>query len=248
MKYLPKSVIALFLLPLLVGLACQLGGAPQLPNVDLDAAATTAANAAATAQAAAQNLDVEGLAATAESVAATAEALSGTVVAQGGDLAGTAEAAATLIPPVTVDVSSIRDKIGNLQPDENGNYTLVITEDELNNAIVIGEQSEAAGQGSIENTAVNFSNGRIVLSGSVTTPVNAQMMVIFLPVIEAGVLQFEVEGATVGNINVPAYLLANAEGKLNTTLGVAISQLPNNVTLTSVTVTETDMTIIGTRN
>lgn len=245
MKPIAKIMFGFLLVPLLVGLACQLGSPPALPDVDLNAAGTQAANTVATAQAAAGNLD--GLAETAAAVAATAEVLAGTVAAQGGDALATAQAAATLIPPVTVDATSLRDKINNLQPDENGNVTVTFTDDELNQAITFQQQTQEGGQVAMQNAAVVFTDGSIILTGQVTTPVTAQFTVVFRPFIANGTLQFDVVSATVGNVNVPPALLNSAEATLNNTLGAALSQLPTGVTLTSVNVSEGLLTVVGNR-
>ncbi|GAB4271629.1 MAG: hypothetical protein Kow0080_17260 [Candidatus Promineifilaceae bacterium] len=253
MNKLSGRLLALLLVPLFLALACQLGSVPNLPDVDLNAAGTQAANAAATAQAAVGNMDE--LAATAESVAATAEVVAATAAAQSGQALATVQASATLVTQVpgmnvTVDIESLKEKIAALQPDENGNITYTMTEAEMNQALVAKEQAQIE-QGqppAVQGATVSFADGIVTLTGTVTTPVTAQLMVTFRPYVINGVLQFEVLSATVGSVTVPPALLDAAESTLNGTLGELLSQLPAGYGLTAVTVSQGTLTITAARN
>lgn len=222
----------------LVGLACNVGGGSFTPP-----AVTIPAGALETAQAAAGTAAVQGGAAVETAVAAggveTAQAAAGTAAAQGGAAVGTAMAMGT------PDISALQEKLAALQPDENGNVSVTITDDEVNEAIQRGQAN--SGQSNLENTLVTFTSGGIVLAGDVTQPVTARLTVTFVPLVEDGVLRFEITQATLGSLNVPAALLQSAEGTLNGTLGDVLNNLPGGVQLTGITMGEGTMVVVGRR-
>lgn len=147
------------------------------------------------------------------------------------------------------DLGAFGDKFESIQPDANGNFTVTITDTELNQAIQQSQQSSGTAENSnLQNIVFTFTGGNIVLTGSVTSPIEAQLTVTFRPSVANGTIQFEVVSATLGSVQVPAAILTTAEGTLNSTLGQAINNLPSNLTLQSIVVGEGTMTISGTRN
>lgn len=221
-------LITLLILP---ALAC---GGVSVPNVDELAgqaadAATKAADAAATAVIIAQQ-------------AASSE--------QVQNLEATAVAAATSLANSDFELpenSSLRQKFTNARPDANGNITITLTDAELNEAIRLKQTAaEQAGQPqTVQGLTVTFTGGHIVMTGSITTPVTAQLTVTFRPYVTNGILQFEVVSASLGSINVPAALLSASEATLNSTLNEAMGSLPAGYTLQEVLMGEGTMTING---
>ncbi len=219
-------LITLLILP---ALACGGGGVPNVDELASQAvdAATEAADVAATAVIIAQQ-------------AASSE--------QVQSLEATAVAAATSLANSDYELpesSSLRQKFANAQPDANGNISITITDAEMNEAIQMKQAAaEQAGQEQVlQGTAVTFTGGNIVLTGSITTPVTAQLTVTFRPYVANGILQFEVVSATLGSIRVPATLLSASEATLNSTLNDAMGNLPANYTLQEVLMGEGTMTI-----
>jgi hypothetical protein len=145
-----------------------------------------------------------------------------------------------------VDLGALGEKFGSIQPDENGNFTLTVTDTEVNAAIQ-RSQEETGGNTSLQHPAIGFTGGNIVLTGNVTQPIEAQLTVTFRPSVVGGDLQFEVVSATLGTIQVPAAVLSTAEGTLNSTLGQALNNIPSNLTLQSIVMGEGTMTVSGTR-
>ena len=240
-----KVMLAMVVGLLLLGLACNAGGGSFTPPaVTIPAGAVETAQAAAgTAAVMAATGAAQGGAAVETAVAAgaveTAQAAAGTVAAQGG------AAVATVAAAGTPDMNALREKLEALQPDENGNVSVTITDDEVNQAIQAGQAN--GGQGSLEDPAVTFTGGTIVLAGDVTQPVTARLTVVFVPYVEDGLLQFDVSLATLGNVNVPTALLQSAEATLNSTLGDALNNLPGGVQLTAITMGEGTMVVTGRR-
>lgn len=240
-KFLPLFIlITLLILP---ALAC---GGVNLPDVNVDELADQAAEAATQAA---------DMAATAVIVAEQAAESAATLAAsdQVQNLEATAVAAATAIVNSDFELpdnSSLRQKFANAQPDENGNITIVITDDEMNEAIQMKQAAatEAGQEQVLQGTAVTFTGGNIVLTGNITTPINAQLTVTFRPYVANGSLQFEVVSASLGSINVPTALLSSAEATLNNTLNDAMGNMPANVTLQDVLMSEGTMTILAHKN
>jgi hypothetical protein len=179
----------------------------------------------------------------AQQAAATAAVVAATVAAQGQDVIATVQASDFEVP----DVQALREKVAALMPDENGNISFTIGDAELTQ-IIQTQQAAAAPAGDapqVQNLTVQFTNGTILLSGNVTEPIQAQLTISFWPVIEDGLLRFQVASATMGSIVVPPVLLQTVEASLNNTLGDALSNLPASVTLQTITVSEGSLTIMA---
>jgi hypothetical protein len=208
----------------LAGLACG-------PNLSGVVEVTVPAGAVETVQAAGQQ---------AGSVAETAVALA----TQEGSAA-----IETLQAGGTIDQGPLKDKFENIQTDENGNFSVTVTDTEVNQALQQAQQAEGAPNDlPLQQTVIVFTGGNIVLTGNVTQPVAAQLMVVFRPSVVNGVIQFEVVSATLGTIEVPTVILSSAEATLNSTLGEAMNSIPANFTLQSIVMGEGTMTVSGTRN
>ncbi|MCB9421358.1 MAG: hypothetical protein H6667_16260 [Ardenticatenaceae bacterium] len=229
MKHNKLTLIILMTLFILPALAC---GGISVPKVDELAgqaadAATKAAEAAATAVIVAQQV-------------ASSE--------QVQSLEATAVAAATSLANTNIELpenSSLRQKFSNAQPDANGNITITVTDAEMNEAIQMKQAAaEQAGQEQpLQGTMVTFTGGNIVLTGSIATPITAQLTATFRPYVANGILQFEVVSASLGSINVPTALLSASQATLNSTLNEAMGNLPANYTLQDVLMGEGTMTI-----
>lgn len=208
---------------------------PAIVSDQAEALATQAASVAATAA----------VGATAVAASEQSDSVVATAVAQGETIAATAQSAADQIPGL--DINALRERFSSVQPDENGNVSVTITDAELNQAIQ-ASQAAAAQAGAtlqIQNAQATFTGGNIVLAGKVTEPIVADLNVTFRPYVAGATLQFEVVSATVGGIAVPAPLLQSAEATLNSTLGEAINSLPAQVVLQDVIMGEGTMTVVG---
>jgi hypothetical protein len=218
-----KNMKPLFLLIgilFIVGLACG----PSLPDVP--------AGAVETVQSAGQQ---------AGSVAETAVALA---TQEGSAAIGTLQAGGQ-----TVDLGPLQDKFESIQPDANGNFTVTITDAEVNQALQRSQETaEAANESPLKQTAIAFTGGNIVLTGNVVSPIEALLTVTFRPLVTNGVLQFEVVSATLGTVQVPSAILTSAALTLNNTIGQAMNGIPSNLTLQSIVMGEGTMTVSGTRN
>jgi hypothetical protein len=219
-----KPIFFFMILLLLTSLACNLTSG--LTNEQAQSAVATAAVVGEQAQQA----------------AATAAVVAATVAAQGQDVVATVQASDFELP----DVQALREKVAALTPDENGNISFTIGDAELTRIIQTQQAAAPAGDApQVQNLTVQFTNGTILLSGNVTEPIQAQLTISFWPVVEDGLLRFQVASATMGSITVPPVLLQTVEASLNNTLGQALSNLPASVTLQAITVSEGSLTIMA---
>ena len=238
MKHNKTFLLILITLLILPALAC---GGVDLPDVNVDELAGQAAEAATQAA---------DMAATAVIVAQEAAQSAATLAAsdQIQNLEATAVAAATSLANSDFelpDTSSLRQKFANAQPDANGNITITLTDAEMNEAIRLKQTAdEEAGQPQpVQGLAVTFTGGNIVMTGSITTPITAQLTATFRPYVANSALQFEVVSASLGSINVPTALLSASQATLNNTLNDAMGNLPAGYTLQEVIMGEGTMTI-----
>jgi hypothetical protein len=149
----------------------------------------------------------------------------------------------------TIGLGALEDKFESIQPDANGNFSVTITDAELNQAVQQAQEVPGSTNDSpLSQPVFTFTGGNIVLTANVTQPVAAQLTVAFRPSVVNGVLQFEVVSATLGSVQVPTAVLSSAETTINSTLGQAMNNIPANLTLQSIVMGEGTMTVSGTRN
>ncbi len=232
-----RAVLLLFVLLALATLACSVGGL-NLPEVNVpEGAAATAGAAARGAATAAAEAGIQ------ETVAAAAS----TVVSGASDLGGAAIAtieATDFSTEIVVDGDALREKVESVQPDASGVITVVITDDELNQAVSINPDPDGAPV--IQDVSVAFTGGNIVLSGVLQQPMTANLVAAFSAASVNGELALTLEQATVGGVPLPVTMLAPLQSILNDNLQQALDRLPENYTLASVTVGEGQMTIVAT--
>lgn len=232
-----QAVLLLLSLLLLFSLACSLGSnlpfglggdGEGLSQEEIATAATRAAEAAATAAAVADQ---------GSQAAATAAA----------DSVATAEAELNAAPPPSTG-TSLEQKLTNIQPDANGNFSVSITEADLNEFV--------AGQGgSIDTESLkaqdiqfNITPEYLQLNGDVTEPIALPLDVRLRPVISGDKLRFELISATAGLFPIPDSMLNVIETVANSELSRALISLPSGVTLQNATLGEGEFTVFGHQN
>lgn len=220
-----RAIVVFFGLLLLATLACGPGGV-DLPEVTIPA----------------------GAAETAESAAAQAGELAGTAAAvageQGGGLVATLEATDFNID-IQFDSEAIREKFSSVQPDESGNITVAITDQEINEALQV---ADTGGVSPIQNLNVSFTGGNVVFSGDVTQPLQGRLTASFSAAVIDGQLQLDLVNARIGSVPVPPSLLDSLESTINERVATQLSRLPTSYTLQNVVIEEGSMTIMASRN
>lgn len=197
----------------------------------------------------------EGAAETAQAAAQKAGEAAKTAVSQAGDFAQTAAvvateegsaALATLRARGTPDVNAIREKFTSILPDDQGNFSVSISDTDINRVLVLRQLITGPDDISpLRDVAIAFTNGIVFLTAEVTLPVKAKLEVSFQPQISDGRLQFDVVTASLGSQEAPQSVQEKAEDVLNSTLSEAAERLPEGFQLRDITVSEGVLTVSG---
>jgi len=235
-----RTSLMLLVLFLLLSLACNFGlelpwdiGVQdvEISPEDVSEAATRAAVAAATA-------------------VAQGDTVVETVVAQSGDLAATAQIIPTPPPGEAVLAgTALQQKLANIQPDGDGNFTVAVTEGDLNEFIT-GQEGGAFQTDTLsaENIQVQITPEHIELTGDVTQPIALPLNVKMRPSVASGQLQFDLLSASTGILPVPESMLDLIETGVNSELGRALTGLPDGVSIQEVMLADGVLTILGHQN
>lgn len=199
---------------------------------------------------------------TAEEAARIAGEAAQTAAAQAGDLAGTAVALATTEGSKAIatakavaepHVDYLKEKAASIEPDEEGIYRLVLTEEEVNAVLRLRQlvTGDILGAGAMSQE-VQFREGTITLSGSIFEPIPGDLLVKMRPTIEDGRLQLETEEASLAGqeasdqlLEAPEKALAAAEEALGGTIGEALEDVPIGIQLLEITAVDGVLTITG---
>lgn len=236
MKIKNQKLVLLILSLLMMSLACNfsldlpfLGSQNEgISPEDISLAATRAAEAAAAAAAA----------------AGEAGQMAATAVNQA------AEPAPTALPTADAPVTgtSLERKLANIQPDANGNFSVSITEDDLNEFIAsqdAGFQTETL---DAQNIGFDITPEYLQLSADVTQPIELPLIVKLRPAIVGDQLQFDLISASAGILPIPEGMLDVIETVANNELTRALIGLPSGVALYNATLGEGEFTIFGHQN
>jgi len=193
--------------------------------------------------------DVAAAATRAAEVANQAGELAATAVTEGDSTFATAVAQSeetVATPTPDPSLSSLEQKLNNIQPDANGNFILLITEDDLNE--FISGQEGGGFQGAdfgIEEVRIDINADAAELTGNLINPLQAPLRVQLRPVISNGQLEFEIQSATLGGFPMPASMLDLLNTVVNSEIGKALLSIPSHVTLQEAAISEGLLTIMG---
>jgi hypothetical protein len=220
LKKVNSGIILILSLLMLSALACGFGA--KLAEVD------ETVSMAETAQAAAQQ----------------AGGVVQTVAAEAPDQGSVA--VATLQSADAPEIDALREKFSNIQPDVDGNYTVTLTDTELNQVLQLQPTlTDPNAQVQLQNALVSFTGGNIVLNARVVQPLAADLSVTVRPYVLDGELSFDLQQASLGSLPVPGPILSVVEGSLNASLDQALNSVPVGYQLVSVTLGEGTITIVA---
>ena len=100
----------------------------------------------------------------------------------------------------------------------------------------------------MQNTQVRFTEGVIIYTSRVTSPIEGDLRLVMQPYVVDGVMQLSLVSADLGGQTIPQFMVGMVETTLNATLNGAFSQLPGSVTLTALYVNEGSLTFVANRN
>jgi hypothetical protein len=177
---------------------------------------------------------------TAEQVGEALEAAGSVIVDQGGNLVEVVGSAGQST------AGALQERIASLQPDEDGNFSVIIHEDEINSIIEIQELFTGPIPGNpLKNTTVTFSEGVIVFSADVFKPIVGQLTIKFSSSVDGDHVRFEVIDASLGGKETPQSVLDTAASTLDSTLGEALRFLPASLKPREIVVTNGTFTLTG---
>jgi len=190
--------------------------------------------------------DVAEAATRAAEVAATA----GVFTEQPTEMAATAVINPTQTPAVpVVGGSSLEQKLANIQPDANGNFSVAITEEDLNEFVSGQANGGIQTEGlNVEQVQIGISDESVKLTGDVKEPLELPLIVELRPSVVNDRLHFEIITASAGIFPLPESVLDLIEVTANTELTQALVGLPENVTLYDAQLGNSVLTIFGHMN
>jgi hypothetical protein len=195
--------------------------------------------------------------ATAEEAARVGAIAAKTAAARAGEMAGTAVVVATTEGSQAIGTAKavaaphadyLKEKLASIEPDEEGNYQVILTEDEVNAVLRLRQllTGDVIGAG-IQSQKVAFRDGRVTLSGTIVEPLPGELLVVMRPGIEEGRLSLTPESASLAGKEAPDGALLKAEEALNGTLGEALGYVPGGVEVLDITAVNGELTIAGRR-
>ncbi len=144
------------------------------------------------------------------------------------------------------ELDQIKAKLSNIQPDQFGNYTVTLTEGEINQLLQVSQSlSDSGNQVQLINTIITFRAGKVNLAARLVEPIGADIQLSLLPEVHDGTLRFQLQEASLGPLPAPQFVLSGIESALNGALVNALTEVPGTVVLTSVSVGEGTITIVG---
>ena len=149
-------------------------------------------------------------------------AASTVVVDQGGEVVD-------LVSETSQDTAEkVKERIASLKADEEGNFTVTIHEDEINQIIQIQELITDPIPGNpLKNTTVSFQEGVILFTADVYEPLVGQLLVRFSSRVDGRHVRFDVIDASLAGNETPQTVLDAAAATLDGTLGELLSFLPS---------------------
>lgn len=214
------SLLSLFLILMFVSLACGFGlRLPEPPE------------------------QVESLVTAQAAILQSGDAIQ-TAAAMAPEQGATAVAALQAMEAPQLD--QIRSKFSGIQPDQFGNYTVTLTETEVNELLQTSQiLSTTGGQVQLENPTVAFRDSSVNLNARMVEPVGANIQLTLLPQVTDGTIRFQLKQASVGPLPAPQFILTTVNSALNAALENALADVPETLKLTSISIGEGTITVVG---
>lgn len=160
--------------------------------------------------------------------------------ARGQSLRGTSEA-------LYGSLTTLQATILSALPDENGNMAVTVTSADIEAAIAARQADPETDEDEklLQGVGIQINSDVIILTGDLTAPIRADFTSTFRPLVSDNKLQFDLQSASIGTVDVPAIALNSAEALLNGTINGALSLLPIAFELTDVILGDGTLTFIG---
>ena len=155
----------------------------------------------------------------------------------------------TPLPLSTEEIQQFEEEVAATlaNPAPSGEVSITITDPQIN--AYIASQYVGNPDVIIQEPQVHFADGRVELYGKVTQgPLTSDAKVVLKPRVEAGGKpKLDIESINIGALPVPDALVQQFNQNIDTLLQDYLASTDANFTVSSITVTEGQMTIQGTR-
>ncbi|RPJ45327.1 MAG: DUF2140 family protein [Chloroflexi bacterium] len=155
----------------------------------------------------------------------------------------------TAVPMNPEDVQNLEQQLQATlnNPNASGEVTVTLTQDQLNR-IIAGQIAQQPDQG-ISDPSVVLTNGQMQVFGKVTqSDISANLQVVLQPTVDAaGNPRLNVVSINLGGLPVPDVLKSRVETMANDALDNYLASTSNSFKVRTITITEGQMAVTGTR-
>jgi uncharacterized protein YpmS len=155
----------------------------------------------------------------------------------------------TAVPMTTQDFQNLENQLAATlnSPNANGEVTVTLTQDQLN-GIIAGQMTQQSDQ-TITDPSVVLTGGHMEVYGKVTqNNVSANLKVVLQPgVSETGTPMLNIVSINLGGLPVPDVLKNRVETMANDALSNYLTSNSDSFKIKSITITEGQMAVTGTR-
>jgi len=134
----------------------------------------------------------------------------------------------------------LADQFTAVQITGDNSVAITATDAQMTQAMLTAQTAltKNGGAPTLQNPSIQFTNGNMILHGTMSEPNLGEVTVTMQPVVVNGRLQFNLTSAAIGSTNIPTFILNGAAATLNSALGTLSNNLPAGYTLQSVAISE----------
>ena len=133
-------------------------------------------------------------------------------------------------------------KLTDTKPSKSGEYRLVLSSDELNTVI---NEGLSVSDFILKDMTLSVNPNEILIYGNLIKPLNSKIVMTTVPKAENGKLVLEVTKIAAGNVNLPSLFNKRATESLNNLLDKKMTSFYEKATVSSVTLEQNQIILIG---
>ncbi|MEM7801004.1 MAG: hypothetical protein AAF633_17555, partial [Chloroflexota bacterium] len=183
----------------------------------------------------------------ATSAAPTVEAGLDTLATAAVDTQERAIQARATLDAAGIDAGYLFRKVSSIFPDENGQIVVSFREEEVNivlNSRLLVMKTEGT-EPPIRNMTVEFQPGTVIVRGAIVDPIEGNIEVGMVPIVENGTLRYMVSYTNLNGNPVPQLVVGRVEALINNTFASAVNGLASTVELQAVLVESGTVTFVA---
>jgi len=155
-------------------------------------------------------------------------------ITHGGILAGG--------PSSNLTAKTTQDKITNLKPNTFGEFSLVLSSEDMTNLLSEGFSKEKL---VMKDIYVSINPNDIIVYSTLTQPISSKMAIEVVPKVENGKVNFQVQKISAGKLSVPLFLIPSISKSLSNLVSSKLDGIYTNFEVTKINLTENKMEIDG---